>query len=116
MHRLSMPLRHSGKDNRWHPYVGHRSWRSFSWRSFDRKTDGESAGRERGHLEYRLGGEATLVVHRADGSVELQYTYARPASQLQTTLVQVECPRALMPARPSLEPVAPQPVPVRRVP
>jgi hypothetical protein len=74
MYRLTLHLRYSNKDNRWHLYADARHWKSF-----DRKADGESIGRERGSLEYRQGGEARLTVHRSVGSVELHYTYARNA-------------------------------------
>ena len=70
---LAMHLRYSTKDNRWHLFAGTRHIASF-----DRKSDGEEAGRERCNLEYVEGAEARLVVHRADGTVELQYAYTRP--------------------------------------
>jgi hypothetical protein len=72
MNRLTMYLRYSRKDNRWHLYA-----EACHLKGFDRKSDGEAAGRERGNREYIRGGEARLIVHRADGSIELQYTYAR---------------------------------------
>lgn len=77
MRRLCMHLRQSGKDNRWHLYLGQRHWKGF-----DRTSDGEDAGRERGNRVYRRGGESSLVVHRTDGSVELTYTFTRPPSGL----------------------------------
>lgn len=70
IHRYVMHLVHRNADGRWHLQAKGRTIGAF-----DTKAEAEAAGTKRGRELQEVGQDAQLVVHRADGSIEHEYTY-----------------------------------------
>jgi hypothetical protein len=75
--RYVIHLVHRHADDKWHlQHLG----RTIA--AFETKEEAEGAGQTRAHRLWDVGTKSQLVIHRKDGSIEMEYTYGQDPSDV----------------------------------